>query len=228
MRSGPSHAQRRLFRGHDGDAASPSRALKLGPVDVSSATLGVMQMWELGPDVPVAPGKRARRAVDVGFGAVYVADAAEVQPAARLRCRVPHWVPGAPDAVLRLLPSPEAVLKGSWAVPLTGLRLGARLALPFGNDQFDALATGAPIPWRPVFRCRLFTSADRGPFQFSPRGLELSEQSLRLGRDTVLRVAATVDFPRQWPLAEDEPPLNVKLDKLALKTRLRYNYGAAL
>jgi hypothetical protein len=31
-----------------------------------------------------------------------------------------------------------------------------------------------------------------------------------------------VDFPRQWPIAEDEPPLNVKLDKLAIKTRLRY------
>ncbi len=150
-----------------------------------------MQMWELGPDVAVAPGKRGRRACDVGFGALYVADAGEVQPAARLRCRVPYWVPHAPDVVLRVLPAPEAVLKGSWPLPFTGLRVAARLSLPFGTEQFDAVATGTAIPWRPLFRCKLATSADRGPLQFSSRGVELAEQSLRLGRDTVLRVAAT-------------------------------------
>jgi hypothetical protein len=63
--------------------------------------------------------------------------------------------------------------------------------------------------------------------QFSPRGLELAEQSVRIGRDTVLRVAATVDLPREFPLPEDEPPLRVNLDKLAIKSRLRYAPYAA-
>jgi hypothetical protein len=150
-----------------------------------------MQMWELGPDVPVAPGKRARRACDVGFGATYVADEMSVQPSARLRLRVPYWLPYAPDAVLRLLPAPEATLKGSWPLPGTGLRLGGSLSLPFGTEQFDALATGTPLPWRPQFRCKLYSSAEHGPFIFSPRGLELAEQSIALGRDTVLRLAAS-------------------------------------
>jgi hypothetical protein len=143
-------------------------------------------------EVRVAPGKRARRACDIGFGAVYCADASEVQPSARLRCRLPPWLPLAPDVVLRLLPVPEASVKGSWPLPLTGLRLGARLTLPLGAEQFDAMQLGARIPWRPHFSCKLFSTAgERGsPLQFSPRGVELAEQSLALGRDTVLRVAA--------------------------------------
>ena len=212
--------RRSLFRDHEEDEAG-SGALKLGPLS-AAVTLGVMQMWELGREVPVAPGKRARRAFDAGFGAVYDASSSSVLPCARLRCRVPPWLPFAPDAVVRLLPVPEAVVKGSWPIPLTGLRVGAQLSLPWTNEQFDALALGASIPWKPQFRCRVYSSADRGPVQFSSRGLELAEQSLRLGRDTVLRVAATVDLPREFPLPEDEPPFRVNLDKLAVKSRLRY------
>jgi hypothetical protein len=183
--------RRTLFRSRGNEEEEPARSLRVGPFDVSDMTLGVTQMWEVGPRVRVAPGKRARRACDIGFGAVYVANASEVQPCARVRCRVPHWLPYAPDAVLRLLPNPEAVLKGSWPLPGTGLRVAARLTLPWGNEQFDALALGEAIPWRPHFSCKLSTSADRGPLQFSPRGLELAEQRVALGRDTVLRVAAT-------------------------------------
>jgi hypothetical protein len=31
-----------------------------------------------------------------------------------------------------------------------------------------------------------------------------------------------VDFPREWPRREDESPINLKVEKLAVKTRLRY------
>ena len=102
--------RRSLFK-DDVDDETPG-ALKLGPLS-AAVTLGVMQMWELGREVPVAPGKRARRAFDAGFGAVYDAASSSVQPCARLRCRVPPWLPFAPDAVIRLLPEPEALLKGS-------------------------------------------------------------------------------------------------------------------
>lgn len=213
-------SRRTLFRDSESESAGAG-TLKLGPLS-ASVTVGVMQMWEVGREVPVAPGKRARRALDAGFGAVYDAATSSVMPCARLRCRVPPWLPFAPDAVLRLLPQPEALLKGSWPVPMTGMRFGARLSLPWGNDQFDALAIGQRVQWKPQFRCRVYSSADRGPVQFSSRGLELAEQSLRLGRDTVLRVAATVDLPREFPLPEDEPPFRVNLDKLAIKSRLRY------
>jgi len=213
--------RRSLFRDNDDDDTAPG-VLKLGPLS-AAVMLGVMQMWELGREVPVAPGKRARKALDAGFGAVYDASSNSVMPVARLRCRVPPWLPFAPDAVIRLMPVPEAVIKGSWPIPFTqGLRVGAALLLPWTNEQFDALALGASIPWKPQFRCRVYSSGDRGPVQFSSRGLELAEQSLRLGRDTVLRVAATVDLPREFPLPEDEPPFRLNLDKLAIKSRLRY------
>lgn len=216
--------RRRLFQGWEREQADepPVPSLRVGPVDFSSAALHVMQMWELGPCVPVAPGKRGRRAVDLGFGATYDAAAAEVQPSARLRVRLP--LPFAPDAVLRAAPTAELLLKVNVPLSSTGLRLGARLSLPWTEEQFDAVMTGVRIPWRPVFSCHLFSSSEGGLLHFSPRGVELSERSLTLGRDTALRAAASLDFPRAWPPREGDN-LSVRVDKLALKTRLRYaNY----
>ncbi len=215
--------RRRLFSGwgeHEEASPEPPAALRVGPLDFSSAAVHVMQMWELGPLVPVAPGKRARRALDAGFGALYDVTAGEVQPSARLRCRLP--LPFAPDAVLRAAPNAELLLKVNVPVSVTGLRLGARLSLPWTNEQFDAVMAGTRIPWRPVFSCHLFSSADSGLLHFSPRGVELSERSIALGGDTVLRAAASLDFPSAWPPREGDD-LRVRLDKLAVKTRLRYH-----
>ena len=219
--------RRRLFwvgggEASEADAGQP-RALKLGSLDFSSASLGVMQMWELGPKVAVAPGKQQRRAIDLGFGAVYAAETGEVHPAGRLRVRLP--LPLQPDAVLRVAPNPELCVKVNIPLSVTGLRLGARLSLPWTNEQFDAVMTGDRIPWRPAFSCRLFSGADQGLVRFSARGLELSERSLALGADTVLRCAASVDFPSAWPMQEGED-LKARVDKLAVKTRLRYQLRA--
>jgi len=196
------------------------RVIKLGPLDFSSATLGVMQMWEAGPIVPVAAGKRQRRVYDAGVGVVYDAATGDVQPSARLRLRLP--LPLRPDAVVRAAPNAELCLKLNLPLSVTGLRLGVRLALPWTNEQFDAVMTGAKIPWRPVFSCRLFSGADRGLVHFSTRGVELAEQSLNLGADTVLRCAASVDFPSSWPVQEGDD-LRLRLEKLAIKTSVRYN-----
>jgi len=163
--------------------------------------------------------------MDLSLGAVFSADVGEVHPTARLRLRLPLPPAShrAPDLILRALPLPEAVLKMSLPVLSTGLRLGAALSLPFGLEEFDAVMVGSPIQWQPRFRCKLSTGGEAGPLSFSPRGIEFTEQSLSIGRDTVLRVAALVDLPRAWPPeTKDAFPLTLRLDKLALKSRIRY------
>jgi len=198
-----------------------SAFLSVGPLSFSEALLTVQQAWEGGPRVSVAPGKRGRRAIDFACGLAVSATAsgAEVLPVARARLRLP--LPGGVDAVLRLAPATEAVLKVDVPISRSGLRLGAALHLPWTNVQFDALALGAPIPWKPRFSCRLFSAPDAGLFHFSPRGITLTERSLVLGRDTVLRGSAALDFPQSFPFAEEEM-LRLRVDKLSLSTRLRY------
>jgi hypothetical protein len=216
--------RRRLFWMGGGDSSEadsgPPRALKVGGLDFSSASVRVMQMWELGPVVAVAPGKQQRRVVDFGCGAIYAAETGEMQPTGRLRVRLP--LPLRPDAVLRVAPNPELCVKVNVPLSATGLRLGARLSLPWTNESFDAVMTGESIPWRPAFSCRLFSGADQGLLRFSARGVELAERSLALGADTALRCAASVDFPSAWPMEEGDD-MKLRLDKLALKTRLRYH-----
>jgi len=195
--------------------------LHVGPLAFSAASLAALQTWELGPRAAVAPGKRGRRALEAGFGAVATASrsGAEVLPSARIRVRLP--LPFAPDAVLRLAPNAEAVVKVN--LPLTrSLRLSAALRLQWTNEEFDALATGEPIRWRPQFSCRLFSSPDEGLFALSPGGLELTERCVSLGNDTELKAAAALAFPSSFPVPEGEPPLHLRVSKLCIKTRLRY------
>jgi len=57
----------------------------------------------------------------------------------------------------------------------------------------------------------------------STSGLEFDEKILRLGPDCALRRAASVDFPREYPLPEiDEGPLRLKIKKLGVKKCFRW------
>ena len=195
--------------------------LTAGPLAFQGAALTVLQSWEGGPHVPVAEGKRARRLVELGVGCSASATAAggELLPCARARVRLP--LPGV-DVVLRALPQPEAVLKLDAPLFRSGLRLRASLRLPWTNDAFDAVMLGQPVPWRPEFSCRLCASPEGSSLlHFSPRGVSMTERALVLGGDTVLRAAASVDFPDSFPAREGDD-LKLRIDKLALTTRVRY------
>lgn len=209
--------RRGLFRGGNADR-EPARPLRLAGLELGDATLAVLQCWEAGTEVDVAAGKRPRRAVELGVGASVDSSRLEVQPVLRLRMRLPRLPV---DAVLRVWPTAEALLKVCLPVPGTGLRVAARLSLPWTEEAFDALAAGQRPRLAPLFRARLLTSAEDGRLRFSSRGVELAEQSLRLGGDTVVRAAATVELPHTFPPTEDDA-LRLFLDKLSLKTRLRF------
>jgi|TARA_B100001142_G_scaffold248618_1_gene248525 hypothetical protein len=53
--------------------------------------------------------------------------------------------------------------------------------------------------------------------------LEFDERVLRIGDDAAVRVAATVDFPREFPVT-DESPLRLSVRKLGAKKVFRW-YG---
>jgi len=196
--------------------------VSVGPLAFAEGEIRVQQVWELGPRITVTSGKRARRTFDFAAGAAVRATAlgVQAQPVARARLRLP--VCGL-DAVVRVAPTAEARLTAELPLLDTGLRCRTSLCLPWTNEQFDALALGAAIPWRPLVACRIFTAPDSGALlHFSPRGVTVTERSLVLGGDTVLRAAASLDFPSEWPPVEGNDELRLRVDKLALTTRLRY------
>jgi hypothetical protein len=216
-----SHTSLRLSLDGKRPAKKSKPFLTAGPLQFEGAALTVLQSWEGGSHVPVAEGKRARRLLEVGVGASASASAGggELLPCARARVRLP--LPGV-DVVLRALPRPEAVLKLDAPLFHSGLRLRASLRLPWTNEAFDALMLGQQVPWRPEFSCRLSaTPVGSGLLNFSPRGVSMTERSLVLGEDTVLRCAASLDFPDSFPIREGDE-FKARVDKLALTTRVRY------
>ena len=54
----------------------------------------------------------------------------------------------------------------------------------------------------------------------SSTGLEFDEQVVRIGQHTKIRVAATLGFPAELPLEEGEQPVRIRVNRLALRTRL--------
>lgn len=60
----------------------------------------------------------------------------------------------------------------------------------------------------------------------STSGLEFDEKVLRLGPDCALRLAASVDFPREYPpRRDDEGGLRLNVKKLGVKKCFRW-YGS--
>ena len=55
---------------------------------------------------------------------------------------------------------------------------------------------------------------------FCHSGVEFDEHIINIGYHTKLRVAASVDFPRHFPLGEGEQPVRVHINRLGIKTRV--------
>lgn len=57
-----------------------------------------------------------------------------------------------------------------------------------------------------------------GRVRLSPTGIDFDERVLPLGKGTSLRAAASVLFPRQIPVPEDQPLLDCRIHRLGLKS----------
>ena len=76
------------------------------------------------------------------------------------------------------------------------------------EQVWDAVAGGVPLQLRPQLSLRLFSPGSG--VSVSPRGIDLGDTSVALGADSALRLAASLDTPREWPLPPGEPPFRLR------------------
>jgi len=197
---------------------------------VEQTRVKIMQKWEGGvfSQRQVGGGSERKSRVDLGVGLDVSLMEADVVPELRLRLRTANS-DNAPNLYLRVLPRQELV--GRTRVPIlnTGLFLGLRLQVPLASigDVGSYLRGGGRDEFRsggaqPMITAQLLRPAGTGA-HLSTSGLEFDEKILRLGPDCALRLAASVDFPREYPLPEiDEGPLRLKIKKLGVKKCFRW------
>lgn len=51
-------------------------------------------------------------------------------------------------------------------------------------------------------------------------GLQFEDPTIPFGSFGTMRLAASVDFPRQFPLQEGEQPFRLSINRLGLKSRI--------
>jgi hypothetical protein len=54
----------------------------------------------------------------------------------------------------------------------------------------------------------------------SNTGVQFDEHVVRIGEFTTMRVAAALDFPRQFPLEDGEQPVKLRVTRLGLKSKI--------
>eukprot|EP00850_Spirogloea_muscicola_P013618 SM000093S24429 [mRNA] locus=s93:329430:332360:+ [translate_table: standard] len=169
------------------------------------ARLKLMQVWDF-PDKftgqPSLPYGATLAGMTRGFN--YEMDTSSLQPKLRLRAK---------HAALHLLPLPELELRGKWPIGETNLAVDIRYKIPVARlDKFYD-------PSEARVMLNLFNPLGSG-VHLTPGGLEFDEQVVRIGQHTNLRLAATVDFPRRFPLEEGEQPFLIRMHRLGIKTTL--------
>jgi hypothetical protein len=55
---------------------------------------------------------------------------------------------------------------------------------------------------------------------FSNTGVQFDEHVVRIGEFTTMRVAAALDFPRQFPLEDGEQPVKLRVTRLGIKSKI--------
>lgn len=108
---------------------------------------------------------------------------------------------------------------------------GARIVAHF--DSFPppptlTLPLGLRRGAQPMLTAQLLRPAGTGA-HLSTSGLEFDEKVLRLGPDCALRLAASVDFPREYPppRLDDEGGLRLNIKKLGVKKCFRWYHSTA-
>ncbi|KAL3702076.1 hypothetical protein R1sor_020098 [Riccia sorocarpa] len=185
---------------YDEEETQASRGWLHG-VSGGGARLKLMQIW----DAPQKWFGESRRHWDInfGFGANVELDKGQVHPKLRLKAR---------HVALHLLPAPEIELRGKWPLGNTRLAVNAKYRIPLATT-FEEIwsSSGARL------MISFFNPLNTG-LHLTPGGLEFDEHLIKLGEHTKLRLAASVDFPRKFPLEEGEQPLRLRIHRLGLKT----------
>ncbi|BBM98212.1 hypothetical protein MPTK1_1g11750 [Marchantia polymorpha subsp. ruderalis] len=173
----------------------------LSGIQGGGARLKLMQVW----DAPQNMIGEARKHWDInfGFGINVELDKGRLHPKLRLKAR---------HVALHLLPVPEIELRGKWPLGGTRLAINAKYRIPLATT-FEEIwsSTGARL------MISFFNPLGTG-VHLTPGGLEFDEHLIRLGEHTKLRLAASVDFPRKFPLEEGEQPVRLRVHRLGLKT----------
>ncbi|KAG0566750.1 hypothetical protein KC19_7G085100 [Ceratodon purpureus] len=165
------------------------------------ARLKLMQIWEFknsetGED-------RLPLKVNFGFGANVLMDRGEVEPKLRIRTQ---------NLALHFFPDPYLELRGKWPLADTNLAVCARYRVPVSSMK---------TIWesRSDFRVYLCHRSGR-LFHLTPGGLEFEDPKIPFGQFGTMRLAASVDFPRQLPLQDGEPPFRFRIMRLGIKSRI--------
>eukprot|EP00898_Chlorokybus_atmophyticus_P006433 jgi/Chlat1/6791/Chrsp51S06488 len=140
--------------------------------------------------------------VNFGIGASISVETGQLDPVVRLKAR---W------ATLRFLPTPTLELRQAYRLT-KNLAIGMKYRLPVSD-----LDQGVFAPAR--LHVALFNPVGSG-IHLTPSGLEFDERIFRLGPGSHLRLGATVDLPREFPLEPGERVWNIAIHRAQLKARL--------
>ncbi|GBG89239.1 hypothetical protein CBR_g48947 [Chara braunii] len=141
--------------------------------------------------------------LNLGMGANFDLDTQTIEPRLRVRARY---------VALRVLPIPEMELRAKWALGTTNLAVDIRYSVPV-----EHVAHFWESPAR--LSIALFNPMGTG-VHLTPNGVEFDEHVLHLGRHTNMRVAATLQFPRRFPLEQGDEPFHLCVRRLGLRTRI--------
>eukprot|EP00249_Psilotum_nudum_P011443 c23180_g1_i3 orf=340-744(-) len=125
----------------------------------------------------------------------------------------PHIRLRAKHVALRLLPEPLLEMRGRWPLGGTQLAINVHYRVPL---LYLGRFWESPSAYLMI---KLYNPLGTG-FHLTPRGLEFDEHVIDFGKYTKFRVAAAIDFPRQFPLEEGEQPIKVHVLRLGVRTRI--------
>ncbi|ERN09013.1 hypothetical protein AMTRI_Chr08g208010 [Amborella trichopoda] len=169
----------------------------------AQARLQLMQIW----DFPNGELKREELPwwFSLGIGASAEMDKGGILvPKARIKTKY---------AALHVLPQPCLELRNKFPIGISSLAASIRYRIPLSDVEN---IWNSPMAHLIV---NFYSKVGSG-FHLTPGGLEFDEHVLKIGKYTTMRVAASVNFPKRIPPDEDEPPCNIDIRRVGLKTRI--------
>ncbi|KAG0560580.1 hypothetical protein M758_10G186500 [Ceratodon purpureus] len=186
----------------DDDEYIAKDASLFGSIRGGGARVKLMQVW----DFPHREEGEEKNPWDVnfGFGANVVMDQGRVEPKFRLRAQ---------HVALHLLPEPALEMRGKWPLGDTNLAVYARYRVPIAGLGRFWESTNARL------MINLFHPLGTG-VHLTPQGVQFDDHVFQLSKFTTMRVAAAVDFPRQFPLQDGEQPFGLRVTRLGLRSKI--------
>lgn len=188
--------------GDDWESSSASPAWLRG-IEGGGAQLKMMQIFDFPNKDTGEP--RLPWNLNFGFGArIEVDRGGHLEP--QIRVRADH-------VAVYVLPYPLLELRGKWPLGVTQLAINVHYRIPLLHLPKFWMSPTAQL------RMNLFNPLGTG-VHLSAGGLEFDEHVINIGEHTSMRIAAAIEFPREFPLKEGEQPIRVRVDRLGLKARI--------